>query len=91
MLLCHYVERKRIRDNQLAIFFFFLFVFSFYCLIVSTLFLTSRVYPWFIAVVGFALLVELVELGVYASVAVMVALKNVVLHKEIDKMYENRW
>ena len=36
-----------------------------------TLFLTLRVYPWFIAVVGYALPVELVELYVYTSVAVI--------------------
>ena len=34
-----------------------------------------QIYPWFIAVVGYALLVELVEL-VYASVAVMLTLKT---------------
>ena len=37
----------------------------------------NRVYPWFIAVVDFAALpVELVELSVYASVAVMLTLKT---------------
>ena len=40
------------------------------------LLLTSRVYPWFIAVVSFALQVELVEVCVYASVAVMLILKK---------------
>ena len=45
-------------------------------LTLSTLFLTLWVYPWFIAVLGYALLVELVELCVYVSLAVMVALKT---------------
>ena len=37
----------------------------------------SQVYPWFIVVVSYALPVELVELCVYASVAVVLTLKNV--------------
>ena len=41
-----------------------------------TLFLSLWVYPWFTAVVGFALPVELVELDVYASIDVMLAIKK---------------
>ena len=38
---------------------------------ISTLFLTSRVYPSFLAVIGNALQVTLVEFCVYSSVAVI--------------------
>ena len=56
-----------------------------FCAGLSTLFLTLRVYPWFIAVVGYALPVELVELGVYARIAVMLAQKRDFNTKKVTK------
>ena len=62
---------------------------------ISTLFLISRVYPWFIAVVDYALPVELVEFHVYSSIAIILALKTIYLTRKkkdsnrMDKIW--RW